>query len=63
MTIISKVQDIRRMRGEGESIAGISRATGVSKLTVRKYLICVKISDTKCRSFSRQPSFPRKSAA
>jgi len=38
MISMSKVQDIRRMRREGESIAGISRATGVSEPTVRKYL-------------------------
>ena len=38
MISMSKVQDIRKMRREGESIAGISRATGVSEPTVRKYL-------------------------
>ena len=38
MISMSKVQDIRRMRREGESIAGIARKAGVSEPTVRKYL-------------------------
>lgn len=38
MISMSRVQDIRRMRREGESVAGISRATGVSEPMMRKYL-------------------------
>lgn len=35
---MSVVQDIRRLRMEGESIASIARNPGVSEPTVRKYL-------------------------
>ena len=35
---VDKVQDIRRMGRRGDSVAAISRATGVSEPTVRKYL-------------------------
>lgn len=39
MTIsMSKVQTIRQLKREGESIAGISRIVGVSRDTVYKYL-------------------------
>ena len=35
---VDKIEDIRRRRSRGESIASISRNTGVSEPTVRKYL-------------------------
>lgn len=38
MISMSVVQDIRRLRMEGESIASIARNAGVSEPTVRKYL-------------------------
>lgn len=38
MISMSVIQDIRRLRREGDSIASISRTTGVSEPTVRKYL-------------------------
>ena len=33
---VNKIEDIRRMRGRGESVAAIARATGVSEPTDRK---------------------------
>ena len=39
MTIsMSKIQTIRQMKREGETVAGISRKVGVSRDTVYKYL-------------------------
>ena len=35
---MSKVNDIRRLRGEGETVAAIARKVGVSRDTVYKYL-------------------------
>ncbi|WP_233419518.1 helix-turn-helix domain-containing protein, partial [Bifidobacterium subtile] len=35
---MSRINSIRRRRREGESIASIARAEGVSEPTVRKYL-------------------------
>lgn len=50
MISVSVVQDIRRLRMEGESIASIARNAGVSEPTVRKYL----------RPLDMSPSLPAK---
>ena len=39
---VDKIEDIRRRRSRGESIASISRNTGVSEPTVRK---CLRMED------------------
>ena len=38
MIDVRKINDIRSLGRSGESVAGISRRTGVSEPTVRKYL-------------------------
>ncbi|WP_345917187.1 helix-turn-helix domain-containing protein, partial [Bifidobacterium subtile] len=43
---MSRINSIRRRRREGESIASIARAEGVSEPTVRKYL---KVDDLSAR--------------
>lgn len=44
MISMSKIQDIRRMRSRGDSVAEISRSTGISEPTIRKYLKPVDLS-------------------
>lgn len=46
MISMSKIQDIRRLRMKGDSIAFIARSTGVSEPTVRKYLKPQDLSPT-----------------
>ncbi|KFJ04335.1 integrase core domain protein, partial [Bifidobacterium subtile] len=46
MINMSRINSIRRRRREGESIASIARAEGVSEPTVRKYL---KVDDLSAR--------------
>ena len=41
---VDKIEEIRRRGRAGESVAGISRATGVSEPTVRKYLRATDLS-------------------
>ena len=47
MIDVDKIEDIRRRRSRGESIAGISRNTGVSEPTVRKYLRMEDLSPSR----------------
>ena len=44
---MDKIEDIRRRRSRGESIASISRNTGVSEPTVRKYLRMEDLSPSR----------------
>ena len=44
---VDKIEDIRRRRSRGESIASISRNTGVSEPTVRKYLRMEDLSPSR----------------
>jgi hypothetical protein len=46
MINMSRINSIRRRRREGESIASIARAEGVSEPTVRKYL---RVDDLSAR--------------
>ena len=56
MTIsMSKVQTIRQLKREGESIAGISRIVGVSRDTVYKYL---EMDDFSPEMPARKQFFP-----
>lgn len=51
MIDILKVEEIRRLRSRGESIAGIARKVGVSEPTARKYIFK--------EDFSPKPPKPR----
>ena len=44
---VDKIEDMRRRRSRGESIASISRNTGVSEPTVRKYLRMEDLSPSR----------------
>ena len=44
---VDKIEDIRRRRSRGESIASISRNTGMSEPTVRKYLRMEDLSPSR----------------